>query len=358
MHADQPRNPESTDRATLAQRATALWKAVGEGHTTDVHRLLALDHNLVHAADENNKTLLHWAAEQNQPQAARQLLEAGATIESQTNWGMTPLEWAANMGSRQAAEVLLERGARLNLWAAAGLGRLDDVRFWFTPDGTLRAGAGQTRHRTTAAGTWESVPAPTDRNPIVSDAFYIACRNGHTHVAEFLHSQGADVNQRGFFGAPGLHWACINGHAETVQFLLRNGADVTLCDTQFQGDPINWALEREQFAMVDLLLAHGMRMTLSQACVAGNREAVLRLLEAVPDQVNTSDRWGTPLHQAVTWGRADVVRLLLQRGADPTIPNCHGETARDLARRGLEGAFQPANPDGRRAIWEALGDKS
>ena len=160
------------------------------------------------------------------------------------------------MGSREVANILLQHGARpqLNMWAAAGLGMLDVVQsFWESPQ-RLKPGAGQMRTRRTPDGGWGKMPPPEDYASLVSEAFYIAGRNGHVEVAKFLLEKGADINCRGFFGAPGLHWAAINGHKKMVEFLIANGADLGLRDEQFSSTALNWALEG-----VRMWLAEGLK---------------------------------------------------------------------------------------------------
>ena len=143
----------------------------------------------------------------------------------------------------QVAELLIARGAQLNLWAAAGLGLLDAVDTFFMASGQLKPGAAQNKHHLLPDGSWEKGPPPKDHIEAISDAFYIACRNGHTKVSEFLLEHGANIDFRGFLGGTGLHWAACNGHVETVQFLLENGARQDLKDEQFHKTPRHWALE-------------------------------------------------------------------------------------------------------------------
>jgi ankyrin repeat protein len=73
------------------------------------------------------------------------------------------------------------------------------------------------------------------KGDVISDAFYGACRNGHTDVADLFLGRGADVNAKGILGGTGLHSAAINGHKETVAFLLAYGADLTIRD-------VTWAV--------------------------------------------------------------------------------------------------------------------
>jgi cytohesin len=252
-----------------------MLQAAQRGDVAKVHQLLASDSTLVNAKGAHNKTPLHWAAEKNYPELAELLVAAGADINAEVSWGMTPLQWAANMGSRDVAKVLLAHGAapQLNMWAAAGLGMLDVVQsFWDSPN-TLKSGAGQTRTRDLSPqsgksgqsgdpdlgdGKWGKAPPPENYLELISEALHIAARNGHVEVAKFLLEKGADINCRGFFGAPGLHWAAIHGHKAMVEFLIYHGADLTLRDQQFNSTALGWALEGNHTEIAELLRARGV----------------------------------------------------------------------------------------------------
>jgi ankyrin repeat protein len=239
-----------------------MLKAAERGDVGRVRELLASDSTLANAKGAHNKTPLHLAAEKNHVEIAKLLIEAGADINAEVSWGMTPLAWAANMGNRAVAEVLLASGAapQLNMWCASGLGMADVVKsFWDGPD-KLKAGAGQARPRDIGNGKWAKSPPSQNYRELVSDAFYIAARNGHIEVARFLLEKGADVNYRGFFGAPGLHWAAIRGHKAMVEFLLEHGADPNLRDQQFNSTALGWAVEGKQEAIAKLLRERGVEM--------------------------------------------------------------------------------------------------
>ncbi|HET9839214.1 MAG TPA: ankyrin repeat domain-containing protein [Candidatus Angelobacter sp.] len=237
-----------------------MLKACEQGDLGKVRELLTRDSTLVNAKGAHRKTPLHWAAEKNHTELARILIGAGADLDVEVSWGMTPLQWAANMGSREVAEVLLEHGAgpQLNMWCAAGLGMLEVVKSFFDGPDRLKPIAGQARTRDLGDGRWGKSAPPESYAELVSDAFHIAARNGHVETAKFLLEKGADINHRGFFGAPGLHWAAINGHKPMVEFLIDHGADLSLRDQQFNATALGWALERKQEAIAELLRAHGV----------------------------------------------------------------------------------------------------
>jgi len=232
-------------------------KAIEANDTARVQELIQRDTALARAKGQYGKTGLHLAAEKNHLDIAELLLSAGAEIEAQTDWGMTPLEWAANMGNTDVGNLLLAHGAQMNMWAAAGLGLAEQVKTFFDTPNSLKPNAGQRRHRETQSGVYEPLPPPADFKQIVSDAFYIASRNGHTDLARFLLERGADINFRGFFGAPGLHWAAVNGHAATVQFLIDEGADLQMRDEHFRSGPVSWAEEGRHLEIAELLCRHG-----------------------------------------------------------------------------------------------------
>src|SRR6185503_5086490 len=69
------------------------------------------------------------------------LLDYGAEIDHKTGAGnrQSPVLGALANGRAEAAAYLAERGARLNLDAAAGVGRLDVVKSLFKKEGSRKS---------------------------------------------------------------------------------------------------------------------------------------------------------------------------------------------------------------------------
>jgi hypothetical protein len=125
-------------------------------------------------------------------------------------------------GRGKAAQFLAERAPGLDLEAAAGVGRLDVVKTFFTPDGKLREHATEQQ---------------------VKDGFTWACEYGRTEVVDFLLQRGMDVAAKlRHHGQTGLHWAAYGGHPDTVRVLLQQQAPVNARDDKFGGTPLGWAL--------------------------------------------------------------------------------------------------------------------
>ena len=219
-----------------------FFEAVRRGDAMAVASLLEAHPDLVRASGDHAKTGLHWAAETDQIDVARVLLDAGADIEARTAWGATPLDWAATMGSARVADLLIARGASgLTLVVAAALGKLDLVV------ARLGSAADPPAERRRGAPDAPNDHWPADsahlRGDVLSDALYAAARNGHTALVEYLLQRGAAIDAKGVFGGTALHWAAINGHRHTVDLLVAHGASLTGRDARFDAMPEDWARE-------------------------------------------------------------------------------------------------------------------
>jgi ankyrin repeat protein len=129
------------------------------------------------------------------------LLAAGASIGSDD--GGAVVGCLAN-GRPEAAEALVRFGASLNLEGAAGTGRLDVVKTYFTEDGKLKD------------------PALQDE---MEKGFMWACEFGRTAVVEFLLDAGFPPDKQ-VEGMAGLHWAVIGAHPDTIDLLINRGASL------------------------------------------------------------------------------------------------------------------------------------
>ena len=234
-----------------------------------------------------------------------------------------------NLESAEVAEMLLARGAGgMNLWIAAGLGKLDEVRGYL--DGPSPPAARPVL--TGEAAAFFHPESPLMTGDAISDAFIVACRNGHEAVGELLLDRGAKIDARGYFGGTALHWAAHNGHLATVEMLARRGAHVSLRDARFEATAAGWAIENEHRGIAARLVDLGARVTLTEAANYGNVAAVRRMLDEDPKRVDENNGWGTALHEASFFGHREIVALLLERGANRDATTCRGETPLALAQ--------------------------
>lgn len=226
--------------------------AIAAGDVAALEALLVSDPEAVERRRADGTTLLHQAAQAGQIGVIDFLLDAGLDPEIESEWGHTAFEWAANMNQREAALHLRSRGAvRADLWLAAALGLLDEVESYFE-DGRLRPGSGRSPRPGARLDGWPEDGAFRSGDA-VSDALYIACRNGHLEVARSLRARGADVGVVGYFGARAIHWAAGGGHGEVVDWLIAEGADPNERDPKFGGTAAGWAREFGHTALAERL---------------------------------------------------------------------------------------------------------
>ena len=118
--------------------ASDLADAVRRGDTDAVRRLIAAKAD-VNEPQGDGTTALHWAAYNDDVEAAEVLIRAGARVEATTrNGALTPLLLAATNGSAGVVKALLDAGANPNarsadgataLMTAAASGSVEAVRF-------------------------------------------------------------------------------------------------------------------------------------------------------------------------------------------------------------------------------------
>ncbi len=163
------------------------------------------------------------------------LLDFGAAIEGRGSgqW-VSPLMTALAFGFLSAAEALARRGARVdNIAAAAGLGRLADVRQ------LLATCDAEGRHR----------------------ALVLAVQHGHVEIVRLILDAGEDPNRYNPKGnhahSTPLHQAVGAGHDAVVRLLVERGAKLDIRDTIFEGTPLGWAEYAGRTAIAEYLRARG-----------------------------------------------------------------------------------------------------
>jgi cytohesin len=128
---------------------------------------------------------------------------------------------------------------------------------------------------------------------------------GVAATMRLLLKAGADPSRTGMNLTP-LQLACGQGLLEIASLLLRAGADPTATDARGE--------------------------TALRIAIAEDQPAVVRLLLTVVDVEEPGvGELATPLWTAVSWGRAEIVHLLLEAGADVTRLSLSGHTLLHLA---------------------------
>jgi ankyrin repeat protein len=233
---------------------------------------------------------------------------------------------------REVGEYLAEKGAKVDLVFAAALGRPDLVQSFVAATGGLTPGAHGPFRKDAAARRAAGDAA------IKQEALTWACMNGRDTVVRPLLDLGADLNGKtvvaGMDITP-LHGAAWAGWDQTCARLLDLGADFTIVDRLYHNTPIGLAAYCRRHNVVDLFrTACAGRLTIDDLIAIGDLAEVERAIEGMDVNAAPPRSDGSPgimLRNAAVYGRADVVKVLLARGADRTLRNPAGQTAYDLA---------------------------
>jgi ankyrin repeat protein len=233
---------------------------------------------------------------------------------------------------REVGEYLAAKGAKVDLVFAAALGRTDLVQAFVDPSGALTPDA-HGPFRKDAAERRAAGDAA-----IKQEALTWACMNGRDAVVRPLLDLGADLNGKAVVARMDitpLHGAAWAGWEKTCAFLLALGADFTIVDHVYNNTPIGLAAYCRRQRVVDLFrVTCAGRLSLEDLIAIGDLaeiEAAIAGLDVNAAPPGSSGRPGVILRDAAVYGRADVVKLLLARGADRTLRNPSGQTAYDLA---------------------------
>jgi ankyrin repeat protein len=315
-----------------AETIQTFFDAIQRGDEAAVRAKLASDPRLAQAADADGSTALLQAAEWNQPAMVALFLARGADPQRPyAHSAHTPLSWALTVGALDAARALVRGGVEPDLFCAAGLGDVTRVRAFFDAEGRLRPGASCTGSTRYADGTRLPCPPNTDQE-VISDAVYIASRNGQDEVVAHLLARAPELGFRAFLGGTALHWAYWSGSRVTVDLLLRAGADPTARDGFLRCTP----------------RAFGICLPANWGWTAKVRQ---RLAED-RSLAGVLDGRGAPLHEAAREGHAEIVDILLEAGANPRQSDENGKTPRDLA---LERPDRPGCVEAARRLERAMG---
>ncbi|KAH6936882.1 hypothetical protein HPB50_024045 [Hyalomma asiaticum] len=242
---------------------------------------------------------LLYACDAGHPRVASLLIQNGARVDTFDETGKAALHLAAEKGHEELADILLNAKAFVNVRSQRGL----------TP-------------------------------------LHLAAEKGYaTLIRKLVTEHGAMLDALSLNKKTPLHLAAAEGRLDVCKILLELKADTNALDDQGQ-TPMMLAIENDHSEVVKLFLrvkpdlammSNAKGFTCAHIAAMKGSTAVIKELMKFNKSIVTSSRNrttdSTPLHLASAGGHANVVKMLLQAGADAKEENADGDTALHLAAK-------------------------
>ncbi|XP_074625241.1 transient receptor potential cation channel subfamily A member 1-like [Acropora palmata] len=311
--------------------STPLHLTAFRGHE-EMTRLLISSGAMVDSKDGHLQTPLHQAAKLNHTKIAEVLLENGASIEAKNMMDMTPFLIAVAHGAKETVEVLLDRGADLF------------ARDSFHNSGLHLAVMYKRKemiHTLLKRGKEKLVEL---RSNDLQTVIHLAARYEEPEILNILEEKHCYSEQQDIHSKIPLHHAAENGSLECIKALWRCSQFlISLNDRDDKGKtPLHLAASNNHVEAFNLLLAkggdvgcqdHQQSTALHLAVQAGALKIVRRLLNPMlPNTLEIKDAdQNTPVLIACMHNRLDILKLLLDKGADVSALNKDCMSCLDVA---------------------------
>src|SRR5688572_6293797 len=288
-----------------------LVAAARDGDLPAVRALIAKRTSVNEKARDGSTALL-WATYHGDLEMARALMTAGASVNTPNRYGITPLLQASRTGDAPLISALLKAGAdfylphpdgETPLMAASRAGGLDAVRM------LIEAGA--------------------DANAVTyqeETALMWAAAEGHADVITALVGAKADPNRKARIttikerkhadhptgGLTALMYAVRNGHEAAARALIAGGADPKLTNGDGATATII-AIVNDRFDLAKVLVDLGADAN------DGSLYFAVDMHDATTD-MRAKDGSRLRADHPNTLTALDLIKVLLDRGADPNKP--------------------------------------
>ncbi len=286
--------------------AASLPDAAEQRDKASVRTLLQTGVN-VNAAQVDGTTALHWAAYHDDAEMVALLVRAGANVSTVNRYGASALAEACTNGNAAIVKLLLEAGADAN----TNMKGRETVLML-----AARSGNAETVKALLARGA-----DPNQRERLDQTALMWAAAEGHAAVVRALIEAGADVNARLDSGFTPFFFAVREGHLDVVQAFIEAGIDV---NAMMQPAESGGRRRRARATCPLLLAVQNGHFELAIALIDAGADpndvrtgfTALHMIPGVrkPDSNDTND--GAPPMGAGRLSSADFVREIVKRGAD------------------------------------------
>ena len=313
----------------------------------------------VDESQPDGMTALHWAVYHGDLTSIRLLIDAKCDVNATTRYQVTPLSIACQLGRAECTRQLLAAGANANLVQPGGV--------------TILMTAARTGNANCVRHLLEKKADVNSAERLGQTALMWAASEGHVEVLDFLINAGADVGRSTSKGFSAIMFAARQGHIDAVRRLLAAGVDPnSAMHPKSSGNrtprdgtsALQLAVESGHFELALILVKEGAdpndqrsgftplhalswvrkpdrgenekgdpsprgsgRLTslefVKEIAHAG-ADVNARLEKGRGGRAVLNNRGATPFLLAAKTADVPFMKLLLELGADPTIPNAEG----------------------------------
>jgi ankyrin repeat protein len=306
---------------------TPLWMASLYGYPALVEALVKAGAR-IDERSPNGETALMLAAKNGNLATITTLLAAGADVNAREDRrGTTPLMWAADQGHAAAMKVLIEHGADV----AARSNMIESVHTVMVFQ-TIRLTGNSLLAKRFAARPGNHLEDADPYSGALTPLAFAVRRNAMDAVRVLL-SAGADIN-----GLTGSSWSPLliaiqNRYYRLAMFLLENGADPNLANNR-GWTPLyiavdNRNIEQGEYPWRKPDVDH---LDVIKALLERGANVNARGKHNTWSRTAFTDQWlfedgATAFLRAAQSSDLVVMKMLLERGADPKIPTTLNVTA-------------------------------
>jgi len=242
-------------------------------------------------------------------------------------WYQFPIHMAVRAGHAGIVKLLLARGAEPG-----------QSRFTYSSWGALLQGAKERGYHSIESLLQRAMQKRFNYNPQFDTLKEAIIARDFRSIDRVLRLQPCLARASDALGNNPLHWSVLTRQLGLIERFVGLGTPIDAERVDGQTPvllAVNGATDywyratrprshpslRNSFVLVGSLLAQGARYTISVAAAVGDQERVMELLRKEPGLARRLDSARvSPLCYAAAEGHLHIVRLLLEHGAEPNLP--------------------------------------